>query len=182
MKNPQLRSTTDALLLEQHINIIRNYGNLYQSRGSGWTRQQLWIQQISHFSHAQHICENSDSCFCFSNSRPAWGPRCCPCYITPLLAVYFIKLSLMVVTDLQPAGFAALLWTAVQELTEGRSQPTACLPTASDNDLSGTKPADQAISLNLRISVRSWPVCYPCWQLSRLDLALRCCGKWINYL
>lgn len=61
----------------------------------------------------------------------------------------------MVVTDLQPAGFAAFLWMAVQELTDGRSQPTACLPTASDNDLSGTKPADQAISLNLRIIVRS---------------------------
>lgn len=27
---------------------------------------------------------------------PAWGPCCCPCYITPLLAVCFIKLSLAV--------------------------------------------------------------------------------------
>lgn len=40
--------------------------------------------------------KNSDSCFCSPDPRLAWGPRCCPCYITPLLAVYFIKLPLMV--------------------------------------------------------------------------------------
>lgn len=92
MKNPQLRSTTDALLLEQHINVVRNYGNLHHSRGSGWTWHQLWIQQISHFSRWKQWL----LFLFFSNSRPAWGPCCCPCYITPLLAVCFIKLSLMV--------------------------------------------------------------------------------------
>lgn len=57
---------------------------------------------------------------------------------SPLSVVYFIKSDSPPPLANCPAGFAAFLWMAARELTEGRGQPTARLPTASDNDLGGT--------------------------------------------
>lgn len=92
--------------------------------------------------------------------RLARSPRHCQGQITSLLAVCFTAFFMpCLFTVLQPAGFYGVF-------VDG----------SVSHDLSSSKPADGAVPLNLRISLRSGLVCFPCWQQrSRLDFGSRAC-------